>query len=401
MAAVEIHRGLSAVESRRLAWDKALGESRFPHFTQTWAWYRLVARHHAAAWEPLLLEARWEDRLLGLLPLLAHRERPHWVSPQTLLGLGGALPIGREVTATWLRIVARLGSLLPPGTRLDIGPIDTRTGVAARLDTACENIALRPTAKRTTLQREWSLDEMTAPDGRPPIAGPRPSVAASERSTTHDGITVVSSRGSFRGDDGLSRETEELLRQRLADPRFELVPHLPLVDVPPQAAFALFEELADAGLLVVTHAARPLLDHPLTSLSLDEASPTSTSGSATSRDRRVDRATERSIERDLIWVGDESSLVPLAELRPRHGASPLPAELRRIGRRLGQAGFRRIGQLPADWRPTDGVAEVRYRSFRFGSRSFPEQALHALGLSRVATGLSDWWHAPSGVRERR
>ncbi len=387
MAAVEIHRGLSAVESRRLAWDKALGESRFPHFTQTWAWYRLVARHHAAAWEPLLLEARWEDRLLGLLPLLAHRERPHWVSPQALLGLGGALPIGREVTATWLRIVARLGSLLPPGTRLDIGPIDTRTGVAARLDTACENIALRPTAKRTTLQREWSLDDSTTTADLPPTS------RTHERSMTHDGLVVAGSRGTFRGEEGMSRETEEHLRQRLADPRFELAPHLPLVDRSPRAAFSLFEELADAGLLVVTHASRPLLDRQLTGASLDESSSIDAADSACSA--------ERATERDLIWVGDSVSLVPLAELRPRHAMPPSPAELRRLGRSLGLAGFRRIGQLPADWRPAEGVAEVRYRSFRFGSRSLPEQALHALGLSRVATGLSDWWHAPSGVRERR
>ena len=162
-------RGLDEIESRRLAWEKLWGESRWQHFSMRWDWFRLLIRWNAAQWEPMVLEARWGDRVLGMLPLLAHRKIERWASPNLVTGVGPATLLGREVTAAWMQIANYLKRKRSRSGTLDLGPFDPSWGVGSRLETAFQNIAHRRLAKLKVTRREidttlriWDSQSSTA-----------------------------------------------------------------------------------------------------------------------------------------------------------------------------------------------------------------------------------------------
>jgi len=342
MSNVLVHRGWIAIESRRLAWEKAIGESRWPHFGMRWSWYRNVARWSSTAWEPLLLEACWGDKPLGFVPLLAHRERPTWISPNLLTGIGPAVVIGREITATWLRIVASLENLLPPDGSLQLGPFDLRSGVASRLETAFANFPSRRPTKRTITRNEWELSSSTLTR-----LGPSPGQAPRQ--------VVVGSRGSGRSHHGLDRATWDRLESLLADPSIDRLTSLDAIDAGTSVVLDSIERLAEEGLITVSHPRSNLMP------------PEDVRSAAT-----------------IVWLGDEHDAMPLLELRPQGAAPPTLNALNDVAGQLAERGFRRLSHLPGDWPIAAAIRRHEFRTFTVAPRFDLRTALKGLTLSDMS-----------------
>lgn len=320
-------RDLHEIESRRLVWEKLLGESRWRHFSMQWDFFRLSCRWAAAQWQPLVLEARWDDRVLGMLPLLAHRKYERWVSPNLVTGIGPAMMLGREVTAAWMQIANHIKRRsLKQGT-LDLGPFDPRVGVGARLETAFSNIASRKLAKLSISQiefdttlRSWALDRPGSPK-----------------------IELISSQSESRYEQGLPQVEWNALLQQLEQPQVARISGVTAIAQHANVAVDAIESLAEAGLIWITRL-------------------------------RGARSTGRSI----VWVGDREHLSPLVELRPKGVGEVDGDEAHAVLAAFHAESVKRVGTHGIAWPKMENSLPVNYRTYGFANRLDVRNAWHVL-----------------------
>lgn len=320
-------RGLNEIESRRLVWEKSLGESRWRHFSMQWDYYRQAVRWTADQWEPLVLEARWDDRILGMLPLLAHRKFQRWVSPNLVTGIGPAMMLGREITAAWMQIANHLKRRsLQQGT-LDLGPFDPRVGVAARLETAFANIASRRLAKLKITQLEFDTTLKLWNEG------PRPK----------NRIELISSHSQSRYDHGLPEREHQTLLAAIESPDAQRISPVKAISQHANVAIDAIENLAAAGLIWVSHI----------------------------------KSSERAIRR-IVWVGDLEQVSPLFEIR-HAGESDMSAdEAAATLTEFHAAGVKRVCIQGIAWPKISNSLPIDFRTYGFANRLDVRNAWHVL-----------------------
>ena len=137
-----IHRDPESIASLKLVWDKLLGETRHVSFTQSWNWFQMAARLWEKDFQPVVIEARFSETTLGLLPLLSDLRHHCWISPQSLLGFGHAAPVGRSTTATWITAARLLRDSLNKSMQWDLGPFPHGTGSSTRVTTVFNQLAV-------------------------------------------------------------------------------------------------------------------------------------------------------------------------------------------------------------------------------------------------------------------
>jgi len=137
-----IHRDPESIDSLKLVWDKLLGETRHVSFTQSWNWFQMAARLWEKDFQPVVIEARFSETTLGLLPLLSDLRHHCWISPQSLLGFGHAAPVGRSTTATWITAARLLRDSLNKSMQWDLGPFPHGTGSSTRVTTVFNQLAV-------------------------------------------------------------------------------------------------------------------------------------------------------------------------------------------------------------------------------------------------------------------
>lgn len=242
MTEVFEHRGWEAIESIRLKWTRALGETRWAHFTLQWSWLKYQALQHIVQWEPCVLEIAWGSRTVGFLPLWRNRQTPLWTSPNRLSGVGPATPVGKETTVIWIGALRWLMNQQRDGTILDLGPFHSRHPVASRLESACERTGARPWRRQSVASRRIDL-----------------SSAFTEQSTsTTPTVQLSSTDPDLDSSDSFDSRFEEQLLHRAPQDITWYSPSL--LPANPLFRDATLASLAHDGLLHLTHCSGPNRD---------------------------------------------------------------------------------------------------------------------------------------------
>jgi hypothetical protein len=137
-----IHRDPEAIAGLKLVWDKLLSETRHGNFTQSWNWFQLATRLWKNDFQPLVIEARFSGKSIGLLPFLTDLRQNRWVSPQSLFGFGQAAPVGQSTTAIWMTAARLLRDSLSKSLTWELGPFPHGTGSSSRVTTVFSQLAL-------------------------------------------------------------------------------------------------------------------------------------------------------------------------------------------------------------------------------------------------------------------
>lgn len=242
MTEVFEHRGWEAIESIRLKWTRALGETRWAHFTLQWNWLKYQALQHIVQWEPCVLEVAWGSRTVGFLPLWRNRRSSLWTSPNRLSGVGPATPVGKETTVIWIGALRWLMNQQRDGTILDLGPFHSRHPVARRLESACERTGARPWRRQSDASRQIDLS----------------SSLAAEPTSTATEVQFSSTDPEFDSSDSFDSRFEEQVLHR--DPQ-DITWYSPTI-LPANPLFrdATLASLAHDGLLHLTQSSVPHRD---------------------------------------------------------------------------------------------------------------------------------------------
>ena len=257
MSMLKIHRNAQAIDGLKLLWEKLQGETRAANFTQSWHWYRVVARLVADRYEPVVLEARHTSGPVGLLPLLADRRRGRWISPQLMFGFGTAAPIGSQPTATWLIIGRHLRDQLPAQLQWHLGPFPHGTGAASRLGTAFEQLVIPQVAERRWQTSEIDLQQ-TGLRWRDPQASPLAKAASA------DGWQVSLSQPCWNGGEGVDWQGFQLITPLIPADRIQLGNRRLGPGLSAAQLEHVYGELSSAGLAhLVVHQQRGVADFGL------------------------------------------------------------------------------------------------------------------------------------------